>query len=192
MTAPAAGAGELRIPSTDGVELEGHLAPGQGSKPGPGLLLLHGFPSGSLSAENVGKDQPELADRIAIEMGWTVLSIRLRGCGTSTGDFSLAAWIDDARAGLAHLRGVMRESSLRTAGHDTDAQQQQKRFDPGGFARFKHGKRTLRSKVSFANNLTGNIRLSSEYLDAYYMGRLGGSVYPNVHAATVSSGSPAK
>lgn len=114
MTAPAPGAGELRIASTDGVELEGHLAPGQGSKPGPGLLLLHGFPSGSLSAENVGKDQPELADRIAIEMGWTVLSIRLRGCGTSTGDFSLASWIDDARAGLAHLRKLMREASRRS------------------------------------------------------------------------------
>ncbi len=118
MTAPAPGAGEIRIPSTDGVELEGHLAPGQGSKPGPGLLLLHGYPSGSLSAENVGKDQPELADRIAIEMGWTVLSIRLRGCGSSTGDFSLAAWIDDARAGLTYLRGVMRESSRRP---DADA-----------------------------------------------------------------------
>lgn len=113
MTPPAAGAGEHRIASTDGVELEGHLAPGQGSKPGPGLLLLHGFPSGSLSADNVGKDQPELADRIAIEMGWTVLSIRMRGCGTSTGDFSLASWIDDARAGLAYLAAVMSESPNR-------------------------------------------------------------------------------
>lgn len=120
MSAPAPGAGEHRIPSTDGVELEGHLAPGQGSKPGPGLLLLHGFPSGSLSAENVGKDQPELADRIAIEMGWTVLSIRLRGCGTSTGDFSLASWIDDARAGLSYLRSVMRASS-RSPGSDSES-----------------------------------------------------------------------
>lgn len=120
MSPPAAGAGEHRIPSTDGVDLEGHLAPGQGSKPGPGLLLLHGFPSGSLSADNVGKDQPELADRIAIEMGWTVLSIRMRGCGTSTGNFSLASWIDDARAGLAYLRTVMSESPSRASGSNDD------------------------------------------------------------------------
>lgn len=119
MSALTARAGEHRIPSTGGVDLEGHLAPGQGSKPGPGLLLLHGFPSGSLSAENVGKDQPELADRIAIEMGWTVLSIRLRGCGTSTGDFSLASWIDDASAGLAYLRGVMSEA--RPPGQEPEA-----------------------------------------------------------------------
>lgn len=121
MSAPAEGAGEHRIPSTDGVVLEGHLAPGQGSKPGPGLLLLHGFPSGSLSAENVGKDQPELADRIAIEMGWTVLSIRFRGCGSSTGDFSLNGWIDDARAGLAHLRSVMRPEPSHTIGDENEA-----------------------------------------------------------------------
>lgn len=121
MTPAAAGAGEHRIPSTGGVELEGHLAPGQGSKPGPGLLLLHGFPSGSLSAENVGKDQPELADRIAIEMGWTVLSIRLRGCGSSTGDFSLRGWIDDARAGLAHLRKLMDDASFRHDGQEPDS-----------------------------------------------------------------------
>lgn len=120
MSAPAPGAGEHRIPSTDGVELEGHLAPGQGSKPGPGLLLLHGFPSGSLSAEAVGKDQPELADRIAIEMGWTVLSIRLRGCGTSTGDFSLASWIDDAKAGLDYLRSAMGRSPSRSSSPDDD------------------------------------------------------------------------
>jgi len=118
MTGPVAG--QHRVLSTDGVDLEGHLAPGQGSKPGPGLLLLHGFPSGSLSAEAVGKDQPELADRIAIEMGWTVLSIRLRGCGTSTGDFSLASWIDDARAGLSYLRSVMSRSSNRPRNLDGD------------------------------------------------------------------------
>jgi len=112
-------AGEHRIASSGGVILEGHLAPGQGSKPGPGLLLLHGFPSGSLSAENVGKDQPELADRIAIEMGWTVLTVRLRGCGSSTGDFSLASWVDDARAGLRHLRSIVKDDAVWLVGFGT-------------------------------------------------------------------------
>lgn len=112
-------AGEHRITSSGGVILEGHLAPGQGSKPGPGLLLLHGFPSGSLSAEAVGKDQPELADRIAIEMGWTVLTVRLRGCGSSTGDFSLAAWVEDVRAALRHLRSVINDEGVWIVGFGT-------------------------------------------------------------------------
>jgi putative redox protein len=83
------------------------------------LLLLHGFPSGSLSADSVGKDQPELADRIAIEMGWTVLTIRLRGCGTSTGDFSLGSWVDDARAGFRHLRSVIDDNEIWFVGFGT-------------------------------------------------------------------------
>lgn len=68
------------------------------------MLLLHGFPSGSVPASFIGNDLPELADRVAIEMGWIALAIRFRGCGDSTGDFALSGWVDDARAALAHLR----------------------------------------------------------------------------------------
>lgn len=67
----------------------------------------------------MGRDLPELADRIAIEMGWTVLSIRLRGCGTSTGDFSLAAWVDDVRAGLRHLRPLIDDPRVWFVGFGT-------------------------------------------------------------------------
>ena len=31
-------------------------------------------------------------------MGWVALSFRFRGCGDSSGDFSLASWVADARA----------------------------------------------------------------------------------------------
>lgn len=37
-------------------------------------------------------------------MGWIGLTVRLRGCGASTGDFSLKSWIEDGSAALAHLR----------------------------------------------------------------------------------------
>jgi len=45
-----------------------------------------------------------LADRIAIEMGWTVLTLNFRGCGQSDGDFSMSGWLDDIGAAIAHLR----------------------------------------------------------------------------------------
>lgn len=70
----------------------------------PGVLFLHGFPSGAVWAEHIGADLPELASRIAEEMEWVGLALRFRGCGSSTGDFSLRGWMDDVRAGLAALR----------------------------------------------------------------------------------------
>ena len=96
----------LRIASTDGVLIEVHVArPGSSMRVDvPGLVLLHGFPSSLVGAEKVGSDFYQLADRIADEMGWLVASVRMRGCGTSTGDFSLGGWVDDARAALEYLR----------------------------------------------------------------------------------------
>jgi predicted alpha/beta-fold hydrolase len=49
----------------------------------PGLLICHGFPNlnqgGALSARSF----PELAERIATEMGWMVLVFNFRGAGDS-------------------------------------------------------------------------------------------------------------
>jgi pimeloyl-ACP methyl ester carboxylesterase len=96
----------ITIPSTGDVELEAHLALPSGARETgrPGVVLCHGFPSGQVSARVVGGDLSELADRAAREMGWVALSFRFRGCGESTGDFTLASWVADARAAIAHLR----------------------------------------------------------------------------------------
>jgi uncharacterized protein len=51
---------------------------------------------------------PQLVDRIAYEVGYIAMTLTFRGCGTSTGDFSLQRWIDDLRAAIDHL--------MRTAG----------------------------------------------------------------------------
>ncbi len=83
------------------------------------VLLLHGFPSGSIAASELASDLPELADRIASEMDWVALALRFRGCGASTGDFSLAGWVDDARAGLSHLRVFRPEHRLYCVGFGT-------------------------------------------------------------------------
>ncbi len=69
-----------------------------------GLVLAHGFPTGTKWAESSGRTYPEFADRIAAEAGWTVLAFNFRGIGRSDGDFSIRGWLDDLRAAVAHLR----------------------------------------------------------------------------------------
>jgi putative redox protein len=60
----------------------------------PLLVLCHGYPSGALGAADTGRSYPALADRIANE-GWRVVTFTFRGCGGSSGDFSLGGWLDD-------------------------------------------------------------------------------------------------
>jgi len=68
-----------------------------------GLVLSHGFPEGPQNAAVVGKTFPELADRLAGDANWTVLTFNFRGTGDSKGDFSLAGWLADLRAAVDHL-----------------------------------------------------------------------------------------
>ena len=102
---PAGPKGEVRIQSGE-VELEAHLAlpESPSAVDRPGVVLLHGFPSGEVWAERIGADLPELANRIAEQMGWTALAVRFRGCGGSTGDFSLHGWMEDVRSSVEFLR----------------------------------------------------------------------------------------
>jgi uncharacterized protein len=91
---------------SSGIKLSAHLSrPSEGSvAPGrPGLVLCHGFPSGPKSAAASGLTYPELADRIAADCGWTVLTFNFRGTGLSRGDFSLGGWLDDLRAAVDQL-----------------------------------------------------------------------------------------
>ncbi len=83
------------------------------------MLLLHGFPSGAVAASDLANDLPELADRIATEMGWVALALRFRGCGSSTGDFSLAGWVDDVHAALAYLHAADPNQAIFVCGFGT-------------------------------------------------------------------------
>ncbi len=62
------------------------------------LVLCHGFPSGPRGAATSGHTYPQLAERLAAEADWTVVSFNFRGTGDSGGDFSLAGWMNDLRA----------------------------------------------------------------------------------------------
>ena len=84
--------------------LSGHLAePAAELHDAPGLVLCHGFPTRGRESPQSGKSFPELADRIASELGWCVLTMNFRGCGTAEGNFSLDGWLDDVHAAAAHL-----------------------------------------------------------------------------------------
>lgn len=102
-----------------GVRLDGHLAePISIDSGGPGLVLCHGFPSGTLGARGTGSSFPRLADRIARE-GWFVLTFRFRGCGDSQGDFSLAGWLADVHAAIDHLVATSSPRGVWLAGFGT-------------------------------------------------------------------------
>jgi len=73
-------------------------SPGASAAPEGALVVVHNFPVVPNSADTTGRSLPALADRIAAESGWPVLCGCLRGVGGSTGDFSLAGWLEDLRA----------------------------------------------------------------------------------------------
>ena len=90
----------------DGIELAGHLARPVETHPSaqPGLVIAHGFPAEVGGGINSTASFPELADRIATELGWVALAYSSRGVGESGGDFSLNGWLRDLNGAVTHLR----------------------------------------------------------------------------------------
>ena len=61
----------------------------------PSVVLVHGYPSDVSTAAVAASALPELADRLAAEMGWLAMALAFRGCGGSEGSFSLGGWLED-------------------------------------------------------------------------------------------------
>jgi putative redox protein len=59
------------------------------------VVLCHDLPRAKGSAHDVALTYPALADRLARETGWRVVTGCLRGAGDSAGDFSADGWLDD-------------------------------------------------------------------------------------------------
>ncbi len=76
-----------------------------GSLDGPALLICHEFPPFKGGSTDVGRTYPTLADRLAEESGWRVVTATLRGLGGSEGDFSADGWLEDLRFLLEQTRG---------------------------------------------------------------------------------------
>src|SRR2546423_483324 len=92
---------------SDGLRLASHLARPPGFARVPGLVLCHGFPTGPRGGDSSASTYPELAERLARETGWAILTFNFRGTGASEGDFSLDGWLSD----LNHAVTVMSERS---------------------------------------------------------------------------------
>lgn len=97
---------ETRIES-GGPALEAYLArPPESAGGRPlrhGLVLCHGFPAEPQGAATAAQSYVELADRLAAEAGWAVLTFQFRGTAGSEGDFSLGGWLTDVHRAIEHL-----------------------------------------------------------------------------------------
>lgn len=99
--------GEQIAIESDGLRLSGYLArPTVSAAKGAsrfGLIVSHPFPEDPGSASVVGRTYPDLADRLAADAGWVVLTFNFRGTGSSEGDFSLGGWLTDLNAAVDYL-----------------------------------------------------------------------------------------
>jgi alpha/beta superfamily hydrolase len=104
-----------------GLVLAAHIArpSGRSSGPLPAVVLCHGYPAVMESADTAAHTFPELADRIASEMGWVALALALRGCAGSEGQFSLGGWLDDLLAAVDHLEREEQPLGVWLAGFGT-------------------------------------------------------------------------
>ncbi len=104
--------------------LAGHLAglpsptsPSRGQR--PAVVLVHGYPSGPSGTAGAVAAMPELADRIADDMGFIAFSPCLRGMADSQGDFSIQGWADDIHAAVDHVRTTTAASKVWLVGFGT-------------------------------------------------------------------------
>jgi putative redox protein len=102
-------------------QLAGHLAlpPTRDAAGVPALVLAHNFHPGAGGAAKLSETFPELANRIAQELGWTVLAFNCRGAGASEGQFSLGGWLADIQAAVIHVRGLGGVTGVWLAGFGT-------------------------------------------------------------------------
>lgn len=87
--------------------------------PRPAVVICHGLPAAPGGAAVAGRSYHVLADRIAVEMGWSALVLNYRGCGLSEGDFSLLGWVEDVRAAVEHVSVRTRTRGIWVAGFGT-------------------------------------------------------------------------
>lgn len=103
---PAPAAGTPFTIDSEGLGLAAHLArPAPSSAAGKrhGLVLCHGFPVVPSPKQVDGRGYDQLADRLAADAGWVVLTFSFRGTGGSQGNFSLGGWLADLEVATAAL-----------------------------------------------------------------------------------------
>lgn len=70
-----------------------------------GLVICHGFPVEAPVPNASNRGYQQLADRLAADTGWVVMTLSFRGTSESTGNFSLGGWLADLRVAIEVLLG---------------------------------------------------------------------------------------
>ncbi len=107
MTSPAvtppAGGGAFSIALEDRT-LAAYLArPAPSAATGSGrhgLVVCHGFPADPPQPNAANRGYQQLADRLAADTGWVVMTLSFRGTSESTGNFSLGGWLADLKVAI--------------------------------------------------------------------------------------------
>ena len=106
--------------SSGSLNLVGHLSGvTRSGPPKPAVVIVHGYPSGPAGTAGAVSAMPELAERIANDMGFVAFSPCLRGIGGSEGSFSIKGWKNDIHAAVDHVRAVARVSGVWLVGFGT-------------------------------------------------------------------------
>jgi len=100
----------------DGTVLAAYWARPATGGAGPGLVLVHDFPTPPRGSLASGLTFPELADRIALHAGWRVLTFNFRGTGGSSGGFSVGGWRSDLQFAVDEVAGAPDVSGVWIAG----------------------------------------------------------------------------
>jgi putative redox protein len=100
----------------DGIALAVHYARPATTAAVPALVLCHDFPTPPRGSLASGLTFPELADRIARDVGWMVFTFNFRGTGGSEGDFSVGGWLADQRMAIDLLAAREDVSGVWIAG----------------------------------------------------------------------------
>lgn len=85
----------------------------------PAVVLAHGYPSAPGTSPVESAALPELAERIASEMGWLAMALAFRGCGESEGSFSLGGWLADLQSAVGHLHNAQKVRDVWLVGFGT-------------------------------------------------------------------------
>lgn len=70
-----------------------------------GLVICHGFPNEPTLPNAPNRGYQQLADRLAADTGWVILTFSFRGTSESTGNFSLGGWLADLKVAIDVLAG---------------------------------------------------------------------------------------
>ncbi len=71
-----------------------------------GLVMCHGFPADPPQPDTPNRGYQQLADRLAADTGWVVMTFSFRGTSESTGNFSLGGWLADLKVAVDVLLGT--------------------------------------------------------------------------------------